>query len=235
MDSTKESAEKVLIAGLILLSLFIILVFLVSNYQPGSFTNSFFAIILALETFNFRGVYGPALLFLSLFMGVFAVYLFEFLVSSLRNEFGGVIYMAQYLRLKNHSIICGGGRIGERVAFALKERGENELIIENNEPRAIELKKFGFKVLRENSLDEKAMKMANIRMAKTVFACLGTDVDNFIVVLNAREMNKNVKIITRCNSLRNINKFKLLGADEVVLPEIVGADRMVYLKEKKKP
>ncbi len=234
MDGIKESAEKVLIAGLILLSLFVILIVLVSNDQPSSFTSSFLSIIFALETFNFRGVYGPALLFLSLFMGVFAVYLFEFLVSSLRNEFGGVIYMAQYLRLKNHSIICGGGRIGERVAFALKERGENALIIENSEARAIELKKLDFKVLRENSLDEKAMKMANLKRASTIFACLGTDVDNFIIVLNAREMNKNVKIITRCNSLRNISKFKLLGADEVVLPEIVGADRMVYLKEKKR-
>lgn len=233
MDLIKENAQKVLIAGLILLSLFIILIVTISGDQPSGFTSAFFSIILALETFNFRGVYGPALLFLSLFMGVFAVYLFEFLVSSLRNEFGGVIYMAQQLGLKNHSIICGGGRIGERVAYALRERREGALIIENGEQRADELRKLGFKVLKENSLDERSMKLANIHKAKVLFACLGTDVDNFIIVLIARELNKNIKIITRCNSLKNIGKFRLLGADEVVLPEIVGADRMVYLKEKK--
>jgi voltage-gated potassium channel len=106
------------------------------------------------------------------------------------------------------------------------------LIIENDDVRAMELKKLGFNVIKENSLDERAFKMANTSKAIGVFAALGQDVDNFIVVLNAKEVNKNIKIITRCNLLKNVNKFKELGADEVVLPEIVGADRMVYLSDK---
>ena len=141
--------------------------------------------------------------------------------------------MAQTISFRNHYIVCGGGRIGERVAINLKERGKKVLIVENNEARAVELKKLGFNVLKENALDEKTFKMANAKKASAVFAALGQDVDNFIVVLNAKAAKKDIRIISRCNSTNNLIKFKELGATDVVLPEIVGADRMIYLLEKR--
>ncbi|MCL4399298.1 NAD-binding protein [Candidatus Parvarchaeota archaeon] len=232
MDQIKENLQKVIIAASIVLVIFFIVSALTASEQNTSIFAGSAGVITALETFNFKSNFGLFLLFLSLFLGVFSVYLFEFVISVVRDEFGGVIYMAKNIGLRNHYIVCGGGRIGERVAWLLKERGKQVLIIENDESRAMELKRLGFKVLKENSLDEKSFVMANTKRAKMVFAALGQDVDNFIVVLNAKEANKEVKVITRCNSLKNINKFRELGAAEVVLPEIVGADRMVYLSEK---
>ncbi len=232
MDNVKEAGQKVLVSATVLVVVFLLLTLLISTDSKTTFGSAVDTISYALETFHFTLNYGIFLLFLSLFIGVFAVYLFEFLVAVIRKEFGGVIYMAQTIRFRNHYVICGGGRIGERVGSMLKERGEKVLIIEGDETRALELKKLGFRVLKENALDEKSYKMANTNMAKGLFAALGQDVDNFIVVLNAKESNKNLRVITRCNMIKNINKFKELGADEVVLPEIVGADRMVYLAEK---
>lgn len=232
MDTVRENAQKVLIAIIILSFIAAILIVIIVSEQGGSATDAAASIVLALETFNFKSNFGIILLFFSLFLGVFAVYLLEFFISFLRNEFGGVIYMAQTIRLKNHYIVCGGGRIGERVASLLRERHKTTIIIENDEERALELKKLGFKVFKENALDEKTFKMANVKHSTAVFACLGQDVDNFLVVLNAREMSKTAQIFARCNSIKNINKFKQLGANEVVLPEIVGADRLVYLSER---
>ncbi len=232
MDTVKENAQKALIAVIILAVIAFMLTVLIASEQGVSLGDAASSILLALETFNFRSNFGIILLFLSLFIGVFAVYLLEFLVSFIRNEFGGVIYMAQTVRLKNHCIVCGGGRIGETVASLLRERHRATIIIEENELRAVELKKIGFKVLKESALEEKTFKMVNAKQADAVFACLGQDVDNFLVVLNAREASKTAKIFARCNSTKNINKFKQLGATEVILPEIVGAHRMVYLSEK---
>ncbi|MCL5009852.1 MAG: NAD-binding protein [Candidatus Parvarchaeota archaeon] len=234
MDDIHENLQKVLIAAIILLLMIIILTVLISRDQNISINSAFLSIFVALETFNFRSDFGVLLLFLSLFMGVFAVYLIEFMVAAIRKEFGGVVYMAQTVKLKHHNIVCGGGRIGERVATLLKEQHKPVIIIESDEIRAAELKKYKFKVLKENALDEKSLKMANIKNAENVFACLGQDVDNFLVVLNTRELNKGVKVVSRCNAIKNVGKFKQLGANEVVLPEIVGADRMLYLAEKKK-
>ncbi len=234
MDNVKEAGQKVLISATVLFIVFLLLALLISTDSKLSFDSAIGVISYALETFHFTLNYGIFLLFLSLFIGVFAVYLFEFIVALIKSEFGGVIYMAQTLRFRNHYIICGGGRIGERIASMLKEKGEKTLIVESDETRALELKKLGFRVLKESALEEKTYKMANIKMANGLFAALGQDVDNFIVVLNAKEASKNLKVITRCNLIRNIKKFKELGADEVVLPEIVGADRMVYLAEKSK-
>ncbi len=233
MSQVRENGEKLSIATIVLIFLIFILSSLISSDYKIPLYKGFYDIVVSLETFHFSGEFGFVLLLLSLFIGAFVVYLFEFLVSLIRSEFGGALYMAQRLRLKNHFIICGGGRIGERIAHILTERHLPALIIENDEQRAFELKKLGFKVLKENALEEKTFKLANIKKAKAVFACLGNDVDNFMVVLNAKEGNPNIKIITRCNTIKNVNKFKQLGASEVVLPEIVGADRMVYLSEKK--
>ncbi len=234
MDSIRENGQKLLVVVIVLIIIMAVLVLLISSDDNVSYIISFDDILTAIETFNFSSSFGPLLLFLSLFIGVFAVYFLEFLVSVLRNEFGGVIYMAQTLRLKNHYIVCGGGRIGERIAYLLREQHKPTIILENEETRAVELKKLGFKVLRESALDEKSFKLANAKQAVAVFACLGQDVDNFLVVLDAREANKNAKIFTRCNSIKNIRKFVQLGANEVVLPEIVGADRMVYLSQREK-
>ncbi len=234
MDSVRENGQKLLVVVTVLIIILIVLVVLISNQNKVSYVAALGDILTAIETFNFSSSFGVILLFLSLFIGVFAVYFLEFLISVLRNEFGGVIYMAQTLRLKNHYIICGGGRIGERIAFLLREQHKPIIILENEETRAVELKKLGFKVLRESALDEKSFKLANAERAVAIFACLGQDVDNFLVVLNAREANKNAKIFTRCNSIKNIKKFVQLGANEVVLPEIVGADRMVYLSQRER-
>jgi voltage-gated potassium channel len=233
MDAIREAGEKLIISVVILGFIVTALSSFIASTSNASIYTGFSTIVIDLETFHFSAEYGFLLLFLSLFLGVFAVYLFEFLVSFIRKEFGGVIYMAQTIKFRNHYIVCGGGRIGERVAANLKERGKKVLIVENQENRAIELKKLGFNVLKENALEEKTYKLANIGKAKAVFAALGQDVDNFLVVLNARSLAHDIRIITRCNSVNNIIKFKELGANEVVLPEIVGADRMIYLLEKK--
>ncbi|MCL4391359.1 MAG: NAD-binding protein [Candidatus Parvarchaeota archaeon] len=232
MDQMRENGQKLLIAALVLLVIFTLITILISEDDRIGFLSAVSTVAVALETFHFNSSFGILLLFFSLFLGVFAVYLLEFLISFIRSEFGGVIYMAKGLRFRNHYLVCGGGRIGERVAGLLKEKGKKVLIIENDDVRSMELKKLGFNVIKENALEERTFKMANASRAVGLFAALGQDVDNFIVVLNAKEANKNLRIITRCNMLKNVNKFKELGADEVVLPEIVGADRMVYLSEK---
>lgn len=232
MDQLRETGQKLIVAAMVLMVIFSLITILISEDEKIGLLVAMSTIAVALETFHFSSHFGILLLFFSLFLGVFAVYLLEFMVTVIRNEFGGVIYMTKGLRFRNHYIICGGGRIGERIGGLLKEKGKKVLVIENDDVRAMELKKLGFTVIKENALDERSFKMANAVKAAGLFAALGQDVDNFIVVLNAKEANKNIRIITRCNLLKNVNKFKELGADEVVLPEIVGADRMVYLSEK---
>lgn len=231
VETFKETRQKFLIAALVLTFILLMTSAIFAVEQKMSIADAFFYITISLETFNYRGDYGILLLFVSLFIGVFAVYLFETLVYLIRDEFGGVIYMAQTLRLKDHYIICGGGRIGQHVANRLREKHKRVIIVEKDENVALELKNIGYKVLKENVLEEKTFKMINTSRAKGVFACLGQDVDNFIVILNAKAANKKVIVISRCNSIKNISKFKNLGADEVVLPEIAGADRMIYLEE----
>ena len=81
MDQTRENGQKLLIAALVLIVIFTIITILISEDEKIGFTTAVSTVAVALETFHFSSDFGILLLFFSLFLGVFAVYLLEFLIS----------------------------------------------------------------------------------------------------------------------------------------------------------
>ncbi len=235
----KDNLFRVLLAASMLLVLYILLIGIVAYSNKESIFTAISDVTYSLETFNFKTGYGPLLLFFSLFLGGLATYILEFLISLLRHSISGAIYMRQIVRMNNHVIVIGAGRIGSRIAENLRNAGYQVLIIEKDPVVANEIKEQGFKVLVGDGTDEKELKFARIEKAIAVFCVMGQDVNNLIASINARQLNKSCIIISRCNSPKNVPKFKAFGVDDVIMPEIVGADSMFadmrkLLKEKKK-
>ena len=52
---------------------------------------------------------------------------------------------------------------------------------------------------------------------------------NLFVVLSARQINKDLKIISRATEETSYKKLKLAGADNVILPDKIGGDHMASL------
>lgn len=231
-EEIRENLYRVIIASSVLLLVFLLLVFLVALETDSSFESALGNVIYSLETFNFVSKYGPLVLFFSLFLGGLATYILEFLINVLRKGVGGALYMRQFIRMKDHFIIIGGGRIGTRIAENLYKAGRKFIIIEKDENRAIELKNMKFRVYLGDGTSEKVLKRVGIEKARGVFCCLGEDVSNLVAAINARSMNKDAIIISRCNSPSNASKFKAFGVDYVMLPEIIGADSMFEAMEK---
>ncbi len=55
------------------------------------------------------------------------------------------------------------------------------------------------------------------------------DADNLFVVLSARQINPKMKIISRASQQTSYNKLKFAGANNVVLPDMIGGDHMASL------
>ena len=65
--------------------------------------------------------------------------------------------------------------------------------------------------------------------AKALITTLPSDSENLFVVLTARELNKNIKIISRASKSSSVKKLKIAGADNVIMPDSLGGSHMAQL------
>lgn len=129
-------------------------------------------------------------------------------------------------KLKGHYIVCGAGELGEHIIGELLQTKRSFIIID----KEIEnIKRFENKELLYiigDAADDKTLLEAGINKAKGIFCCLPLDKDNLFVVLTARELNKGIRIVTKCVEDLSEQKFKRAGADKTVSTNRIGGLRM---------
>ncbi len=124
--------------------------------------------------------------------------------------------------LRNHYIICGGGRMAYAIAKELERAGKKFVIIENN-PESVVMKcpeKERWLILEMDALEEETLQKARIEYAKGLAAVLPTDADNLFVVLSARALNPKLRIETRINTESSRKKMIQAGANKVISPYV---------------
>ena len=73
------------------------------------------------------------------------------------------------------------------------------------------------------------MLRAGITNAANLITTLPSDADNLFVVLSARQLNKDFKIISRASNESSYSKLKIAGADNVIMPDKLGGNHMASL------
>jgi voltage-gated potassium channel len=63
--------------------------------------------------------------------------------------------------------------------------------------------------------------------AKGVFAVAHEDSSNLVISLSAKQLNANLRVVARCHDLKNADKTRRAGADEVISPDFSGGLRIV--------
>lgn len=131
-------------------------------------------------------------------------------------------------RLHGHYIVCGFGRVGRNVAQELEATHRHFVAIEENEQtlEAQKEKNPGLLFLHGDASDDDLLVRADIGDAKGVFAVTGDDSRNLMIVLTAKQLNPNVRVVARCNELRNTEKMRKAGADAIVSPDFTGGMRI---------
>ncbi|BAO55473.1 potassium channel family protein [Nonlabens marinus] len=136
----------------------------------------------------------------------------------------------KYLKsMENHIIVCGYGRNGKQAVAKLQDYKRDFVIVEKNQQVIddchIENKHF----IRGNANEDEVLHMAEIEKASVLIAALPDDADNLFIVLSARQLNKNLKIISRASEETSYKKLKLAGANNVILPDQIGGQHMASL------
>ncbi|HZV55435.1 MAG TPA: NAD-binding protein [Rhodocyclaceae bacterium] len=131
-------------------------------------------------------------------------------------------------KTRGHYILCGFGRVGRNVAQELEATKRHYIAIDEK----IELlesyaeKKPGLLFIHGDAVDDDILEEANVREAKGVFAITGDDSRNLMIAITVKQLSPAVRVVTRCNEIRNVEKMKKAGADAIVSPNFTGGMRI---------
>jgi len=133
-------------------------------------------------------------------------------------------------KISDHVIICGYGRNGRQAAQVLKKHKKRFVVIENSATLTATLNhKFSELVITGDSTQDEVLIKAGILRARAIITTLPVDADNLFIVLSARNLNKNLTIISRASEDNSDTKLKIAGANNVIMPDKVGGAHMASL------
>lgn len=131
--------------------------------------------------------------------------------------------------LRGHTILCGYGRAGKILAEELKAAGSAFVVVDQNVEKLNEAEAAGMLILEGNAIEEEVLLRAGVERARVLATVLPDDAANVFITLTARELNADVRIIARAEHPSTEKKLLRSGADRVVLPAVIGGQRMAQL------
>jgi len=164
--------------------------------------------------------------------------LFTYFIALLTRFFLDGEFIKQYKSVKMHDkietlsghvIICGFGRNGKEAAQVLHANHIPYVVVEEREEvdgaKDPEVK---YRV-KGNATRDEVLLEAGIKSARALISTLPVDADNVFTVLTAKQLNPNIRIISRASQDTSVNKLKVAGANNVIMPDKIGGAHMATL------
>lgn len=133
-------------------------------------------------------------------------------------------------RMNGHVIICGYGRNGKQASIELMDHKRSFIIVETSEEVIQRIREDGINnYVQGDATHDDILERAGISNAAALITTLPNDADNTFVVISARSMNPNLRIISRASEDHSDVKIKRAGADNVIMPDRIGGIRMAKM------
>jgi voltage-gated potassium channel len=142
-------------------------------------------------------------------------------------------------RLKNHYVICHHNDYTVELTQQFRANHIPFVVIDPNEELDKEAKKYNYPYfIKEEPHTEVALAKAHLSSAKGIITLSKNIADNIAVIASARLHEKEIKrrrpyfVMTNASTLSDIEKLKKLGADSVVSPTKLMAQRMSAVSQR---
>jgi voltage-gated potassium channel len=230
--------QKRTLTILLFLTLILLIIGTLSFYTLGGegIWESFYVTLTILLTHFYHKVDFPVGLQLVILLLIFGSFIIIAYVLKLAAEF---LFEGQLsegvkkrkmekkvLKLTDHYIICGYGRVGKQVAQELSDEGVDFVVIDRNPVETYEADKEGYRIVEGDPIKEEVLQKAGIIKAKGLLACLGDDTDNLFLTLTAKSVHPDIYIVARASEEESVSKLEKAGADRVALPYQIGGYHM---------
>jgi voltage-gated potassium channel len=159
---------------------------------------------------------------------LFSTFIALLIESDLNAAFRKRHMQRQISALAGHYIVCGIGRVGSNVAEELHNTRRPFVLVENSRD-ALDawLERFPTTLyLHDDAASDDALRRAGIDRAAGVFAVTGDDSHNLMVALSVKLLNPKARVVARMHDVRNADKARRAGADEIVSPDFTGGMRI---------
>jgi voltage-gated potassium channel len=120
--------------------------------------------------------------------------------------------------LRDHYIICGYGRVGQRVGQEFRAAGVSYVVLDFSEVAIAAAKERGDLFVEGDGTEDRDLATAGIDRARGLVASSDSDADNLYITLSARASHPDLTIVARASDEDAEKKLKLAGADRVVTP-----------------
>ena len=207
------------------------------HLEGWTFSDSFYMTVITITTVGFREVrdvsdggrlFTVVLIFMGMgiiayTLGMVAQVMVELQLRSIlgRRKLGSMIKS-----LKDHYIICGYGRIGRIIAQELGAKKVPFLVVDNNQESKQALEALGVPYIIDDATSEEVLVEAGIMKARGLVTVVLSDADNLFITMTARGLNPNLFILARADEESTEKKLLRAGATRVVLPYLIGGQKM---------
>ncbi|MFT5431445.1 MAG: voltage-gated potassium channel, partial [Myxococcota bacterium] len=131
--------------------------------------------------------------------------------------------------LRRHVVVVGLGGTGRRALDELLG-ADIEVVAIDRDPQRVEraLERYGERLpfVIGDALDEATLVSAGIGRAAGMIAALHDDRENLYLAVTARQMNAEMRLVSRVSREQNIEKFEGVGVDSVVHTARIGGQRL---------
>lgn len=136
--------------------------------------------------------------------------------------------MSNIKRFNSHFIVCGAGTTGGHLIKELYDTKRQFVVIEHNPAAANALaERFpGITLIEGDALQDYPLQEAGIEKASNIACVLSNDKDNLFLCVTAKQLNPNIRIISKIIELGNREKMLRAGASSLVSPNFIGAMRI---------
>ncbi|MBK7871832.1 MAG: potassium channel protein [Saprospiraceae bacterium] len=171
---------------------------------------------------------------IGIFAYILAVFSYYIVQGEIFKNMHSNLIDKEISKLSNHIIICGYGRYGREIAQQLKAHDIPFVIIDAADERIDIIQKSSDELLyvHDDATHDEALEKAGIKKAQALISALPDDTSNVFTVLSARQMNKDIIIVSRASSIKSEKKLRLAGANHVVMPEQIGGFYMATIISK---
>ena len=127
-------------------------------------------------------------------------------------------------QLRDHHIVCGYGRMGQRVAQRLRDQGAACVVIDDDEEKIDQARADGHIAIAGDATEDQTLAHAGIEHASTLAAISSSDAINALICLTANAVAPDLTLIARAEQSGSICKLHRAGAQRVISPSASGAD-----------
>lgn len=133
------------------------------------------------------------------------------------------------IKITDHCIICGFGRVGQHIAGELKAEGVPFVVIDLTDDAIARCQALSYPHVHGDATRTAVLEQAGIAKAKFVVTVADEDSTNVFIVLTVRELREDVLILSRTNRDESVPKLRKAGANEVLSPYALIGHRIVNM------